>query len=453
MTTTSPIDSYYASNDPRAVIATRPMTAFQFSIIAVLFCLNAMDGFDVLAISFAAPGITSQWGVSAQALGVVISVGLLATGLGSLFVAPFADRIGRRPMILLSLAAMSVGMVMSAAATGVTSLSAGRIVTGLGVGALVPCISALTAEYCNQHYKDFGVIIMAIGFPVGGLVGGQVAALLLHHFDWHAVFVAGALASGAMTLLALWLVPESIEYLLLRKPVRGLERVNAILSRLRQPLVRVLPASDANAKSPSVLDIFIRPALLAIAIIFTFAYGLHGATLYYTLNWIPKIVVDLGLSQPQGAAVAGWCSGGGILGSVLAAWLATRMQIRLLTVAALFGTSLSLVLFAHMPGEFAALTCNSLLVGAFLYGAQVSLYALMTRSFPVHVRATGVGFVTGAGRLGGIISPLLSGHLLQLGLPYSEVSNFMALGSALSAVVLLLTSRQQRSVLPSVVES
>ena len=72
-------------------------------------------------------------------------------------------------------------------------------------------------------------------------------------------------------------------------------------------------------------------------------------------------------------------------------------------------------------------------MGAFLYGAQVSLYALMTRSFPVHGRATGVGFVTGAGRLGGAISPIVSGHLLGMGLPYSRVSVLMALGSLLGA--------------------
>ena len=90
------------------------------------------------------------------------------------------------------------------------------------------------------------------------------------------------------------------------------------------------------------------------------------------------------------------------------------------------------------------LTLASLLLGACVYGAQVSLYALMTRSFPVHVRATGVGFVTGIGRSGGIISPLLSGYLLGVGLPYSQVSVFMALGSALGAAALLLTARWRK---------
>ncbi|HEY0342905.1 MAG TPA: MFS transporter [Steroidobacteraceae bacterium] len=442
-----------AADDARVTLAERPMTAFQFGIVAVLFCLNGLDGFDALAISFAAPGITSQWGISTQALGVVISLGLLATGLGSLLVAPLADRIGRRPMIFLTLASMTLGMALSSIATGITTLAIGRAFTGLGVGALVPVISALTSEYCNRRYKDFGVIVMAIGFPVGGLVGGLGAALLLQHFDWHAVFIAGAIASAVLALLPLLWVPESIEYLLSRRPADSLGRINAILRRLGQPETQALPPQSPSAEKQSTFDIVTRPALLMITLTITVAYALHGATLYYSLNWIPKIVVDLQLSQPQAAAIAGWCSGGGIVGSLLAAWLATRMQIRFLCIAALFGAGLLLAAFAHTPGEIASLTLASLLLGACLYGAQVSLYALMTRSFPVHVRATGVGFVTGAGRLGAIISPLASGQLLGIGLSYSQVSSFMALGSALGAIVLLLSAHLSQPALPREVES
>jgi benzoate transport len=436
MSTTS---AGYAVDDPRTALSERPMTTFQFGVIAVLFCLNGLDGFDVLAISFAAPGIVHEWAISPRALGAVISLGLFANAFGSLLLAPFADRIGRRPMIFLSLAAMTAGMLLSTFATGMVTLSVGRFITGIGVGALVPCISALAAEYCNRRYRDFGVIIMAVGFPVGGLVGGQVAALLLQHFDWRSVFVAGAVASAALMLAPLRLVPESIEYLLVRRPARVLERVNAILQRLHHPRVGALPAVSANANSRSVLDIVARPALLAVALTITLSYALHSATLYYTLNWIPKIVVDLSFSQSQAASVAAWCSGGGILGSLLAAWLATRLQIRALTMSGLLATAIFLCLFAHTPRDLTYLTVAALLLGACLYGAQVSLYALMTRSFPVHVRATGVGFVTGIGRSGGVISPLVSGYLLGIGLPYSQVSVLMALGSGLAAVALLLS--------------
>ncbi|HEY0342340.1 MAG TPA: MFS transporter [Steroidobacteraceae bacterium] len=433
-----------AEDDPRRLIAERPMTALQIVIIAVLFCLNALDGFDVLAISFAAPGITRDWAASPQAIGVMISVGLFAAGFGSLVVAPLADRVGRRPMIFASLVTMTVGALICATATGTASMSVGRLFTGTGVGALVPCISALTAEYSSRRYRDRCVIIMAVGFPVGGLIGGQGAALLLQHFDWRAIFIAGAVATGVLTLVPIGSMPESIDYLLVKRPARALERVNRILARLHHPPVTALPAVQAADRKHSVLDIF-TPGLLLITLLITLSYGLHGSTLYYSLNWIPKIGVDLGLSQAQAAGIAAWCSGGGIIGALVAAALATRFEIRLLTSAALVGAFLSLWLFAHAPGEVGLLVAAALLLGSLLYGAQVSLYALMTRSFPVHVRATGVGFVTGAGRLGGAMSPIVSGHLLGMGLPYSRVSTLMALGSLMGAIAVAAAGKTEKA--------
>ncbi len=430
--------------DPREVIAGLPLTMFQLRIIAVLFGLNALDGFDVLAIAFAAPGITRDWAISPSALGFVISLGLFGNGIGALVVAPFADKIGRRPMIFCSLAAMTCGMLICAFAAGLGTLSAGRLLTGIGVGALVPCISALSAEYANRRYRDLAVMVMAVGFPVGGLVGGGASALLLQHFHWNAIFVAGSVATGLMMLAPLVFVPESIEHLISRPSSRSLERVNDILRRLHQPPLSSLPAVGTETRRRAGLDIFMRPALLVLALIITLIYGLHNATLYYALNWIPKIVVDLGLSQSQGASVAAWCSGGGIVGALAIAALSTRFNTAGLTVVLLLGTGGLLCAFARTPGDMALLIAASSALGAFLYGAQASLYALMTKSFPVHVRATGVGFVTGFGRLGGVISPLASGHLLGLGLHYTQVSTVMALGSLLGGVILLLHNTVKR---------
>jgi benzoate transport len=425
-------------SDPRDVIAALPLTAFQLGVIGVLFGLNALDGFDVLAIAFAAPGISRDWAISPAALGFVISLGLFATGFGSLFVAPFADKVGRRPMIFCSLAAMAIGMLVCAIAKDLRTLSAGRLLTGIGVGALVPCISALSAEYANRRYRDLAVMVMAVGFPFGGFVGGALSAWLLRHFHWNSIFIAGSVATGAMMLAPLLFVPESIEHLILRPSSKSLQRVNDILRRLRQPPMASLPAAESQIARRAGVDFFMRPSLILLALLITVIYGLHNATLYYALNWIPKIVVDLGLPQSRAATVAAWCSGGGILGALGIAVLSVRFNVAALTVSLLFGAAGLLCAFARTPADMALLIAAAAALGVFLYGAQASLYALMTQSFPVHVRATGVGFVTGIGRLGGVISPIVSGHLLGVGLRYAQVSTVMALGSLLGAAILLL---------------
>ncbi|HEY4213922.1 MAG TPA: MFS transporter [Steroidobacteraceae bacterium] len=428
--------------DPRESIAEAPMSPLQIGIIAVLFCLNALDGFDVLAISFAVPGIAGEWGMSPGALGVVISIGLAATGVSSLVLAPLADRIGRRPMILASLAIMTVGMLVCALAPGTFTLAGGRLLTGLGVGAIVPCISALAAEYANRRYRDLAVVVVAVGFPAGALVGGTIASLLLSHFDWRSVFMAGAVTTGVLALAPVFFVPESIEHLIARRSPEAQARINAILTRLRRPTIQELPTAGTQTTGTSLIDIFVRPQLLGIALFLTLAYGLHNATLYYALNWIPKMVVDLSLSQAQAATVAAWCSGGGIIGGLAAAWLAARFNIRPLTAAGLFGTAALLWVFAHAPGQMFTLVSAAAALGAFLYGGQTSLYALMTRSFPVQVRATGVGFVTGAGRWGSILSPIISGHLLGSGMHHPQIATVMALGSLVGSVTLLFAGQR-----------
>ena len=237
--------------DRKFIITNANEVRVRLTIIGVLFCLNALDGFDVLAISFAAPGITRDWGISPAALGFVISLGLLGTGLGSLLIAPFADKVGRRPVIFGSLAAMAAGMLICALAKGPGFLSAGRLMTGAGVGALVPCISALAAEYAERRYRDLAVMVMAVGFPVGGLLGGALCAWLLRHFNWNAIFIAGGTLSAAM-LVAPWLfVPESMEYLISRPSSKSLPRINAILRRMHDPLcLRFLRQARISRTAP-----------------------------------------------------------------------------------------------------------------------------------------------------------------------------------------------------------
>jgi MFS family permease len=114
----------------------------------------------------------------------------------------------------------------------------------------------------------------------------------------------------------------------------------------------------------------------------------------------------------------------------------------------LLGAAVLLWIFAHTPGQMALLITASGVLGACLYGGQTSLYALMTRSFPIQVRATGIGFVTGVGRVGGIVAPLVSGHLLGKGLGYAQVSTVMALGSLIGGIALFTPVRWGRSSVP-----
>ena len=160
------------ADDPRSILAVQPMGMAQVVAIAICFLLNALDGFDILAVTFAAPGIARQWSIGPGAIGLVVSAGLAGMVVGSLTLGQLADRIGRRPQILLCLAIMVVGMFASAFAPNIVALCLLRAFTGLGLGAVLAAVNAASAEFANRHRRDLAVSIMAAGYPVGGILGG-----------------------------------------------------------------------------------------------------------------------------------------------------------------------------------------------------------------------------------------------------------------------------------------
>src|SRR5450631_2229026 len=184
------------SLDPREVIAESPMSAIQIAVVVITIGLNALDGFDVLSISFASPGIARAWGIDRAILGVILPMELIGMGLGSILLGGVADKIGRRRTVLGCLVVMTLGMFMAARAKGVYDLSIWRVFTGLGIGGMLAAINAVAAEFSNARRRSLNVSLMAIGYPIGAVIGGSIAALLLKQGDWRVVFVFGATATA-----------------------------------------------------------------------------------------------------------------------------------------------------------------------------------------------------------------------------------------------------------------
>ncbi|WP_174273334.1 MFS transporter, partial [Sphingomonas bacterium] len=220
-----------AASDLRARFDAAPMARAQIAAVAVTIALSALDGYDVLSVTFAAPAIAIDWGIGKAALGVLLSAGLAGMALGSLGLAPFADMVGRRRMVLASLVLMAAGMLLSAFAHSLPQLVAWRVLTGLGIGAMVAVINPLAAEFANARRRSLALALMAMGYPLGGLVGGLAAALFLRLYGWPAVFLAGAVAAGLLLLVVLRFLPEPLAFLLARPRQDGLARVNALLAR------------------------------------------------------------------------------------------------------------------------------------------------------------------------------------------------------------------------------
>lgn len=422
--------------DPRVDQLAQPMSSHQKIAIFVIVMLCAVDGVDVMAITFAAPAIKALWGIGQAQVGLVLSSALLGMAAGSLFVAPLADIIGRRRLIFLSLATMIVGTLWTAATTNIVELMWSRVFTGLGVGAMVAVISSMTAEYANARNRDFCQTMFGIGFPIGGLLAGVLAGTLLPSYGWTSIFYAAS-ALGLVLMPVVWLyLPEPIAPMIARPKHDTLARVNAYLQRCGRTPIDALPPPPATARVTPLRALF-ASGMAGVTLLITAIYFMHVVTLFFVQSWAPSLVSSLGFPPGQAAKIAVFVNVGGIIGGPLLGASSMRLGLKPLVIVAMCGGAIVTAMFGLLPPSFALLALGSAAMGLFLQSAIMGLYAVVARTFPAEMRASGTGFVIGVGRIGSAISPILAGVLMTAGLSRSDVAFVMAAPALLAALLLL----------------
>ena len=446
--------------DPRDLIAKSPMTAVQVAIVGITIALNALDGFDVLSISFASPGIAAEWQITRAALGFVLSMELIGMAFGSIFLGSLADRIGRRPTVLGCLVVMATGMIMVTTSNGVlgslvtpvfaplatmagysiderlADLSMWRIVTGLGIGGMLAAINAVVAEFSNTRRRDLNVAIMSIGYPVGAALGGFITSTGLELSEWRSVFYFGATVTVVMMPIVYFLMPESVHWLARKQPAGALDRVNHTLRRLGHQTIDALPVVSAETRKLSTREIF-RPGMLAVTVLTTLAYFFHITTFYYIVKWVPKIVVDMGFAPSSAGYVLSWLNVGGATGGTVLGLLSMRYSVKPLTIIVMLLSTIAVTLFGRSPADLTKLTLICMVAGFCTNASITGMYAIFAKAFPTHVRASGTGFAVGVGRGGSVLAPIIAGFLFAANFSLPTVSLLMGLGSLLAAGVLL----------------
>lgn len=422
---------------PQTILSKGTMRPLQIAAVTLCVLLNALDGFDVLAISFASPGIASEWGIDRAALGLVLSMELIGMAVGSVALGNLADRIGRRPTVLACLVIMAGGMAMATTASSVVNLSIIRLVTGLGIGGMLACTNALVAEFSNDRHRNLAVAIMAAGYPMGAIVGGSIATGLLATGHWRDVFMFGAVVTAVFLPIAWFLLPESIGFLLQKRGPGALERINATLRRLGHETVDALPPAPLTAARASIAELF-APGLARSTVLLTLGYFCHIMTFYFILKWIPKIVVDMGYAASKAGDVLVWANVGGLAGATLLSLLTYRIAVRKLVIVAMLASTVLVSLFGQGQETLAGLALIAGAAGFCTNAGVVGLYALFAKVFPTQVRAGGTGFVIGIGRGGAALGPIVAGFLFNAGFGLSIVAVLMGMGSLVAAGALLL---------------
>lgn len=431
-------------NNPIDLLEKKPMTHWQILVVILAVGLNALDGIDILAISFAAPGISEEWGISRAALGIVLSMELIGMCVGSILLGGMADSIGRRKTVLLCLILMTIGMFMVTTVNGIYGLSVWRVITGFGIGGMLAAITPIAAEFSNAKSRTIALSWVVIGYPIGGIICGSLIAPLLKIYDWRSVFYLGGFATLLFIPLVYFWVPESVHWLVKKQPKDALAKVNHTLKKLGQEAVTFLPSPPADSPKLSVFDIFNRKMYLTTLLV-TLAYLFHITTFYFILKWTPKIVVDMGFAASSAAIVLTWANVGGAIGGALFGFVAPRIGLKRLTILILLASVVTISIFGHAPDNLTSIAWLAAIAGFCTNAGVVGLYSIFAFAFPTHVRAFGTGFAIGIGRGGAVISPMIAGVLFNAEVGLSTVALVMGLGSLIAALAVVFLKLPDKS--------
>lgn len=430
--------------DPRRLLADSPMGWRQIVGIALCALLNALDGFDVLSISFASPGIAAEWHVERKVLGYVLSMEIFGMAAGSILLGRLTDRLGRIPTMVICLVIMASGMIAAPMAWDVTSLAVIRLFTGLGIGGMLAATNAVAAEYANTRWRSAGVALMAAGYPLGAVVGGTIASKMLVTGNWRDVFYLGAALALILLPLVPLLMPEPINAILHRRPARALEKLNKSLRAFGHAPVDALPPVDTSIPKARVADLF-GPELRAVSLLLLLSYFAHILTFYFVLKWVPKIVVDMGFPASAAGGVLVWANVGGLIGAILFSLSALRLPLRPTLMVMMVASTALVALFGQSPADLNRLSLAAAAVSFCTNSVIVGFYALIAQSFPTPLRGTGTGFVIGVGRLGAATGPIVAGYLFEAKLGLPVVALAMSGGSLVAAAALLVMPHRENA--------
>lgn len=420
--------------DIRRKIDISKMSAYQWVIVALAAFLNALDGYDVLAMAFTATSVSKEFELTGAQLGWLLSSGLIGMAAGSLLLGPFADRFGRRKILLVAVGINAVGLFLSATANSALELGAWRVITGLGVGGILATVTVITSEYSNLKNRGMAISIYTAGYGVGATLGGMGATQLIPAFGWRSVFLAGGLVTLFAAVLILVILPESVDYYRVRRPKNAEEKLTRIARRigLKGDVFLGDVPTTTNSSQGSVTQLLggryrVSTILLWVSF-FVIMFGF-----YFANSWTPRLLVESGMTEQQGIVGGLMLTMGGTFGSLIYGVLTIRRNARNTLVVFTILAAVLLVAFITTTSIPALAFLSGVVVGMLINGCVAGLYTVAPQTYAPEVRATGVGWGIGIGRVGAILAPILVGTLLDGGWSPTQLYIGVAVVVALAA--------------------
>lgn len=412
-----------------------PFSRFHWVIIVLGFLVLAIDGFDTAAMGYIAPTLSADWGIKKQDLGPVLSAALLGLSFGALLAGPISDRMGRKRVLVFSCLFFGLASLGTAYAETLNMLTFWRFLTGLGLGAAMPNAITLVSEFAPKRCRSMAINTMYCGFPLGAAGGGVISSWLIPSYGWHSVLLAGAIAPLALTVLLVLFLPESVKYLVHRgKEIAQIKRIaqRFMSGSLEQVTQFYLEEDRVAVKKGSVAQLFSMPWLPGTLMLWMTYF--MGLVIYYVLlSWMPTLMLGMGYPLAESAWLTSLFTFGGTAGILLAGWLMDRWEAHKVVSLGFMLTMLFALALGFEHNHIVLFGALIFLMGITMNGAQSGLQTLAATFYPTHCRATGIAWMQGVGRFGGVAGTMMSAQLLSLQWQADSILMFLSLPALVAA--------------------
>ncbi len=420
--------------------------ALQISVMIMCGLCLVLDGFDVQSIGYVAPAIIHAWGIPKASMGPVFGASLFGLMVGALGLSVLADRIGRRPVLVGATFAFGCLMLATSLATSVGILLALRFVTGIALGCIMPNAMSLAGEFSAARSRVTSMMLVSCGFTLGAVVGGFVSAALIPAFGWQSVFVAGGVLPLCLALAMAIALPESIQFLVLKERVTGRMREKVITwlrgfdpSLTTDAQTRFAIAERTHGGVP-VVALFAngRAAFTALLWIVNF---MNLINLYFLSNWLPTLIHDAGYSTRTAVLVGTTLQIGGVIGTVLLGRFIERLGFMRVLCLSFALACLAIASIGQVAHTLWLLGAVVFVAGFCIVGGQPALNAFAGVGYPTDLRATGIGWSLGIGRIGSVVGPVVAGQLIAWNWSTSSLFFAAAVPALASALLMALLGR------------
>ena len=427
------------SVDVQHFLNENPFSGYQWLVFALCFFIVLLDGFDTAAIGYIAPSLIKEWGVTKPALAPVLSAALFGLAAGALSAGPMADRWGRKRVLLLSVLVFAVGCLLSSFAADLQALTVWRFVTGMGLGAAMPNAVTLISEYCPDKRRATLTNAMFCGFPLGAAFGGFLAAWMIPQWGWRSVLVLGGVAPLVLIVLMLLFLPESVRYMVAN--AQPVERIRAVLSRISAAAAQagsfVMSETKQSVAGHSGLRVVLSKRYVVGSLMLWLAYFMGLVIFYALINWMPILFKDAGIEPKTATLISALFPLGGV-GAIFFGWLMDRFNGNKIIAVGYVLTAIAIFAIGYAAGSVALLMAVVFIAGTVMNTAQSSLPALAAGYYPTQGRATGVSWMLGIGRFGGIAGSFLVAELSRQQLGFSAIFAIVAVPGLIAAIALVV---------------